>query len=121
MTEFYEATPSEQGDRVARLARRALAAWGIEPSALDLLKYRENAVFRVSLADGRRYALRVHRAGYHNDDELRSELQWMHALAADGFDVPEIVPSMRGALFEVVAHPDVPEPRQIDVFEWIAG
>ena len=58
----------------------------------------------------------MHRAGYHDDDELRSELQWMQALAADGFDVPEIVPSMRGALFERVSHPDVPEPRQVDLF-----
>ena len=121
MTGFYQASPSEQGDRVARLARAALVAWGMEPSALDLLKYRENAVFRVSLADGRRFALRVHRAGYHDDDELRSELQWMQALAADGFDVPEIVPSMHGALFERISHPDVPETRQVDLFAWIAG
>ncbi len=121
MTGFYESSPSEQGERVARLARAALAAWELKPAGLDLLKYRENAVFRVSLADGRRYALRVHRAGYHDDDELRSELQWMQALAADGFDVPEIVPSMRGALFERVSHPDVPETRQVDLFAWIAG
>jgi Ser/Thr protein kinase RdoA (MazF antagonist) len=121
MAGFYELTPAEQGERAARLARAALAAWGLEARELELLKYRENAVFRVATSDGRQYALRVHRAGYHNDAELRSELEWMRALSADGFDVPALVPTSRGALFDVITHPDVPEPRQVDLFDWVSG
>jgi Ser/Thr protein kinase RdoA (MazF antagonist) len=121
MTGFYELTPAQQGERVASLARVALGAWGLEARELALLKYRENAVFRVVAADGRRYAIRVHRAGYHNDAELKSEHTWMRALAADGFDVPELVPTSKGKLFEVVSHAEVPEPRQIDLFAWIDG
>ena len=116
MAGFYELTPAQQGERVAALARAALESWGIEHAELTLLKYRENAVFRVAASDGRRYAIRVHRAGYHSDAELESELQWMQALSEDGFDVPELVPTAAGKLFEVVAHPDVPEPRQVDLF-----
>ena len=63
----------------------------------------------------------MHRAGYHSDAELRSELQWMQALSADGFDVPELIPTRRGHLFDVVSHPDIPEPRQVDLFGWIDG
>jgi Ser/Thr protein kinase RdoA (MazF antagonist) len=121
MSDFYELTPAEQAKRAAGLARAALGSWGLEARELTLLKYRENAVFCVAASDGRRYAIRVHRAGYHSDAELRSELQWMRALSADGFDVPELVPTVRGELFEVVAHPDVPEPRQVDLFGWIDG
>ncbi len=91
MEGFYELTPAQQGERVAALARAALDSWGLEARELTLLKYRENAVFRVAASDGRRYAIRIHRAGYHSDAELRSELQWMLALSADGFDVPELV------------------------------
>jgi Ser/Thr protein kinase RdoA (MazF antagonist) len=65
--DFYELTPAEQGERVAALARNALRSWGLEAQELALLKYRENAVFRVTAGDGRRYAIRVHRAGYHSD------------------------------------------------------
>jgi Ser/Thr protein kinase RdoA (MazF antagonist) len=119
--DFYSLTPAEQSERVARLGRRALLAWGIEPTALELLKYRENAVFRVVTTDGRRYALRIHRAGYHTDAELRSELQWMQALARDGFDVPTLVPTRAGALFTGATDADIPEPRQVDLFEWIEG
>jgi Ser/Thr protein kinase RdoA (MazF antagonist) len=119
--DFYSLTPAEQSARIARLGRHALAAWGIEAESLDLLKYRENAVFRVVAGDGRQFALRVHRAGYHTDAELRSELEWMRALSEDGFDVPVLVPARNGALFEVRSDDEVPEPRQVDLFEWIAG
>jgi Ser/Thr protein kinase RdoA (MazF antagonist) len=121
MAGFYELTPEAQGERIAALARLALGSWGVSANELMLLKYRENAVFRVVGSDGRRYALRVHRAGYHSDAELRSELQWMQALAADGFDVPELVSTATGQLFEVVTHPEVPEPRQVDLFAWVDG
>ena len=45
----------------------------------------------------------------------------MQALAADGFDVPELVPTSAGKLFEVVSHREIPEPRQVDLFAWIDG
>jgi Ser/Thr protein kinase RdoA (MazF antagonist) len=71
--------------------------------------------------EGKSFALRIHRAGYHSDAALRSELQWMQALLADGFDVPVLVPSVSGNLFEMVAHPAIPEARQVDLFEWVRG
>ena len=88
---------------------------------LTLLKYRENAVFRVAASDGRRYAIRVHRAGYHSDAELRSELQWMQALRPTASTCPSWYRRDAGKLFDVVSHPDVPEPRQVDLFGWIDG
>ncbi|MFO1467052.1 MAG: phosphotransferase [Steroidobacteraceae bacterium] len=120
MNDFYQASVAEQSRRLATLAQSALIRWGIEAAPVELIKYRENAVFRVE-AGGARYALRIHRAGYHSDAELRSELQWMRALLADGFAVPVLVPSKSGALFEVVGGAGVPEPRQVDLFEWCSG
>ena len=52
MTGFYELAPEAQSECVAKLARAALAAWDLEARALELLKYRENAVFRVAASDG---------------------------------------------------------------------
>jgi Ser/Thr protein kinase RdoA (MazF antagonist) len=121
MAGFYQLTPDAQGELLAGLAGQVLATWGLEARELELLKYRENAVFRVLANDGRPYALRVHRAGYHTDAELRSELAWMRALLEDGFDVPELVPTAQGELFAVVTHDGVPEPRQVDLFQWVCG
>lgn len=121
MSDFYALSPAAQAERLGTLAQAALPHWDFGAASLKLIKFRENAVFEVTAGAGRRYALRIHRAGYHSDAELRSELEWMRALQASGFDVPQIVPDRSGALFLNVRHEGVPEPRQVDVFEWIDG
>jgi Ser/Thr protein kinase RdoA (MazF antagonist) len=121
MTDFYRLDPEQQAEGLRRLGREALHRWGIEDADLSVIKMRENAVFRVDIPSGDRVALRIHRHDYHTDVALTSELQWMKALQKDGIDVPRIRPSVLGALFEVVESEPVPEPRQVDVFEWIDG
>ncbi len=121
MTDFYALDPDAQEERLRGLARHALCEWRFEAEDLTLIKYRENAVYRVTRSDGRPYALRIHRHGYHSDAELRSEFQWIAALKEAGLDVPSVVPLADGAPFAVVAHDGVPEPRQVDLFEWVDG
>jgi Ser/Thr protein kinase RdoA (MazF antagonist) len=121
MREFYRLTPAEQSERMRALGRAALERWDVVPREVALVKFRENAVFEVTCDGGRRYALRIHRAGYHSDAELLSELQWMQALGRDGFDVPELVPTRSGELFARVSYAGVPEPRQVDLFAWVGG
>ncbi len=121
MTDFYALSDADQADRLAELARIALTRW---PGSFDdfrLIKYRENAVFSARRDDGERVAVRVHRHGYHCDAALRSELLWMQMLARDGIDVPPILLSRDGHIFETVSAPGVPEPRQIDVLGWLSG
>lgn len=113
-------TTEEQLERMRRIADDALRHWNLGGARLDLLKHRENAVFRASTGD-QRFALRVHRPGYHGDDALRSELQWMDALGEAGIDVPRIVLTDEGKLFATVPAPDMPAPVQVDLFEWIDG
>lgn len=107
-------------DRMRRIAAEGLHHWNLAGASLYLLKHRENAVFRVDANDDR-YALRVHRPGYHSNDALRSELQWMDALADAGIDVPRIVPTATGQPFALSETPDMAVPVQIDLFEWIEG
>lgn len=119
--DFYALSHERQAACMRELAASALAQWDIEAVQLELIKYRENAVFSASTGDGARYAIRIHRHGYHTDDELRSELQWMQALAGHGIEVPALLPTSEGAAFAVVSGGGVPEPRQIDVFAWVEG
>ena len=119
--EFYRASVEEQTSRLRLLAIEALRHWGVKGCEPELLKYRENAVFRVATADGRPAALRIHRHGYHSDDALRSELAWMQALRADGIDAPGVVPTLDGESFATVAVDEVPAPRQVDMMEWLTG
>lgn len=121
MNDFFQLDTDAQAQRMAELATSALPQWNLQRAELSLIKYRENAVFEVSLPDGQRFALRIHRHGYHTDDELRSELLWMHALQQVGIHVPSLVPTRDGALFFTASHDGIPGEHQIDVFEWIDG
>ena len=108
-------------DEMQALALTALRGWDLEVANLAPIKVRENAVFRIDLADGGRAVLRVHRSGYHSDAELNSEFIWMRALETAGIPVPRVIRSRHGRDFEVVAMPAIGGARQIDVFEWIDG
>lgn len=121
MADFYDITPQEQAERLTVLAKNALETWGISTdAALDLIKHRENAVFSVIDGDTR-YALRIHRAGYHTDAELASELQWIQALDGEGLHTPQVIPTTDGASLAHIAADGVPETRQVDVLEWFNG
>ena len=119
--DFYRLGAEEQARRYTLLARKALGAWGLGDASLSPIKLRENAVFAVERADGSRSVLRVHRAGYHSDQALQSELQWMQALDEFGVHTPAAIVSASGAAFERVAVPEVPEPRQVDLMTWVSG
>lgn len=121
MDDFYALSVETQTIRLENLAREALTRWPGSYTDLKMIKYRENAVFSVRDASGSRFALRVHRHGYHSDDELRSELQWMAALTSAGVDVPQAVPTSAGSLWATVTCAGIPEPRQVDMLTWLGG
>jgi Ser/Thr protein kinase RdoA (MazF antagonist) len=99
---FYLLDDSDKSSRFEALAREALGHWGLTGAALRLIKQRENAVFAVTTREGERYALRIHRAGYHIDAELNSELEWMSALDQFGVRTPEVVAAADVSLFLTV-------------------
>ena len=121
MSEFPRQDTGQQVARLTRLARDALRSWDIEQAAIDLIKYRENAVFSVTTRTGARYALRIHRAEYHTDAELRSELQWIQALAEAGINVPQVVPTASGELMVTADMGIGAGPHKVDLFEWLDG
>lgn len=121
MPDFYQLSEQQQAQAMVTLATAALPRWGLAGCQLALIKYRENAVFRVDTPDGNRFALRIHRYGYHSDEALRSELQWMNALDEAGIAVPLIVPTRDGELFAATQVDEVPELRQVDLFQWVDG
>ena len=118
---FNQLSSDEQIKQLALMAHKALSHWQLKANTIKLIKYRENAVFSVITTEGTRYALRIHRPGYHDDAALRSELQWMAALANDGVWVPEVIPTHHGDLMVKETTELLTEPRQIDLFAWIEG
>ncbi len=121
MSRFENLDHEQQVASLQRLALAALQQWDGEFVSLDLIKYRENAVFCATRSDGRRSALRVHRDGYHSEEALRSELQWMEALAADGIQVPRIIRNRAGEHLVQVHSEELDEARFVDMLGWLGG
>jgi Ser/Thr protein kinase RdoA (MazF antagonist) len=119
--DFLHIPTAAQAERLERLARAALGEWSLAAARVDLVKYRENAVFAITAADGERYVMRVHRPGYRTDAHIRSEFEWMAALSAAGVRTPEVVPTRRGEPLCHARAGGVPEPRQCDLLRWISG
>lgn len=110
----------EQVQVMQSLAERSLISWSLAGASIELLKYRENAVYKVKHRDFTG-ALRVHQPGNRSDDILRSEFEWMRALAAEGLSVPSVIPTSNGESFVVCALPGSDCSAQVDLFEWIDG
>src|ERR1700751_4748713 len=99
MTEHDLSAGGDVMDRVRACAQAALAAYGGHPGAsVELLNVSENATFLVRDPDGGTSVLRVHRLGYHTEQEIASELAWMDALRAEaGVRTPRGRPGRAGA------------------------
>ena len=103
------------------IAEQALPFWGLRPDAITLVSRSENTVFRLDLADGRQYALRIHRPGYHTLAELESELLWTQALSEAGIGVPVGVRTLEGPGYATIPTPDGASSRAVGLVEWIPG
>jgi Ser/Thr protein kinase RdoA (MazF antagonist) len=97
-------------------ATEALDAWGGSTALPRLISHRENAVFAVTLNDGRRAALRLHRPGYNSAEEINSELWWTSALAKAGFPAPAPIATQNGA---AMLH--LPDGQIATMIGWVEG
>lgn len=111
--------PQWQTSRLGGLASEALRHWAFPYRELSLIKYRENAVFKVVTEDGEPFALRLHRPGYHDDAALRSELQWLEALAGVGVAVPRVIPTADGRRLVVAGEGEA--ACRADLIAWVDG
>ena len=96
------------------LAAQAARLWGAT-AAPRLIKNRENAVFALTLPQGRA-ALRLHRRGYQSPAAIRSELWWCDALATAGLPVPQAIPAEDGERLT-----DLGAGQMASVIAWVDG
>lgn len=118
---------AEPNDDFVAAAARASAAWGLEPTAIEVLSHSENVVCDVTIAGtggtDEHLILRLHRPGYNSLDELESEVAWVAALRAAGLPVPTCRPTLAGGHYvEVEVEGEAgAERRQVGVVEWVDG
>jgi Ser/Thr protein kinase RdoA (MazF antagonist) len=120
--EFERLPRRTQVRRMRRLAEAALSDYNLPDRKLTLLAHLFNTTFRVDAADGRRYVLRIHRAGTPTVDTVGSEMAWLEALRRDTLlEVPSPVPTRSGKLLTVASTPGVPNPHICVLFRLLPG
>lgn len=118
---FYDQPEDGQIAALGKLAREALAEYGMADAGVRPVAYRENMTFAVDAGARGRFAMRVHQAGYRTDAEVQSELDFIEHINASGVQTPQLIRPDSGASFVHAAHKDVDVVRQCDLFEWIDG
>ena len=108
-------------DAVFKLAEEAIKHWDVEVKSINLHLQSENTVFKVEGLDGNTYALRIHRKGYHDLDELNSEHVWTSSLSNAGLLVPEAVVTRSGGVYTSVSFLNSDEYRYVGLVKWIEG
>ncbi len=106
------------------LAERALSRYALPSGAtMQLINLSENATYRVDdPATGSKWALRVHREGYHSRTAIASELLWQIALKELGAAItPTPLRGLDGEFIQTVAHEGLPRPRNVVLFAWEEG
>ncbi len=121
MQDFKSLSSDEQNKRLHKLATEALESWNIRNAKIEEIKIRENAVYCIELEGGKKFALRIHRGGYHANQNLNSEFLWMEKLSEHGIETPKCVALESGENFIVLNRDYLDEPRQVDLFEWVDG
>ena len=106
---------------IFKLAEEAIKNWDVEVKSINLHLQSENTVFKVEGLDGNTYALRVHRKGYHDLEELNSEHVWTSSLSNAGLLVPEAVVTRSGEAYTSVSFLNSSEYRYVGLVKWIEG
>jgi Ser/Thr protein kinase RdoA (MazF antagonist) len=90
---------------------------------IDLINNSENETYKVEhRPSGRKWALRIHRAGYQSQNAIRSEIAWLAALRKDSVVLtPVPVAGRDGEFIQIARHPSRKEPRHAVLYEWERG
>ena len=107
-----------------RLAERAVKRYALRDSvSAHLINVSENATYRIDdAASGAKWAMRVHREGYHSRTAIASELAWVTALKVSGAAVtPNPIAGFDGDVIQTVSIDGLPNPRNVVLFSWEEG
>ena len=103
------------------LVAAALERFGLAGDAsTEFVRHGENTTYRITAADGRRFALRINRPGYQSEEAIRSELAWMGSLRESGVRTALAMPGLDGDPLQTVKAADH-AARTAVMFEWIDG
>jgi Ser/Thr protein kinase RdoA (MazF antagonist) len=104
-------------EALQQIAEKAVKHYALPQGVgVTMINLSENATYRVQSPDGQKWALRVHREGYHTKAAIASELAWLMDLRAQGIVVtPKPVKGSNGEIIQEVSG------RYVVLSDWETG
>jgi Ser/Thr protein kinase RdoA (MazF antagonist) len=123
MTDFDQLNHAAQLPLLFELAVAATALYALPADlVVEMINLSENATYSVTAPNGHRWALRIHRGGYHSHTAIASELAWLQDLRATGVTItPKPIAGRNGEIIQLARHPSMKTPRHIVLSEWETG
>jgi Ser/Thr protein kinase RdoA (MazF antagonist) len=123
VTDFDGLSHDGQLACLLELAQAAIVNYDLPAGLLvKMINLSENATYKVEASDGRRWALRIHRDGYHSRTAIASELSWLGDLRQSGVVVtPVPIKGRDGEIIQLVSHSRMLRPRHVVLSEWETG
>ncbi len=113
--------------RLRCLALAALSNYDLAVAQISLINHGENTCFKVIARNKKKnqvnkFVLRIHRSGYHNEQAIRVELQWLLSISKEtNLIVPVPVAGKDGEILYPIFTDEVRETRSCVLFGWIEG
>jgi Ser/Thr protein kinase RdoA (MazF antagonist) len=117
--------------RLRKLAKLALANYGLESVKLKFITYSGNGLYQITVKeqdaisgkiDPGRYTLRLHQPNYMKEEYIASEMEWLLALHNEGISVPKPVRNQEGKWVTIAdGGYDIPQSRKCTLIGWTSG
>lgn len=105
--------------KLRKLAFDIVSNYPIKISAINLITYGANAIFKVTDNRNKKYVLRILSSNYHTKEAVLEELKWLEfILKKIDIRVPKAIQNKTG---NYIVKTDDHEPRYCNMFQWIEG
>jgi Ser/Thr protein kinase RdoA (MazF antagonist) len=122
MTKFADLTSEQQVETMLPLAKEIIAGFDLGECELESINHEFNSTFKVTAANGDRYALRINVNSQRTLPNLKAEIFWVEQLSHEpGIQVPKPIANRSGEFISKAWHPILQRDLLAVLFTWLEG
>lgn len=121
-SKFADLTVEQQVETMLPLARQIVEAYGLGECELESINHEYNSTFKVTVANGERFALRINVNSQRTLANLKAEIFWVEQLATEpNINVPKPVKNSSGEYISKAWHSMLERDLFAVLFTWLEG
>jgi len=119
---FADLTVEQQVETMLPLARQIVEGYGLGECELESINHEYNSTFKVTVANGERFALRINVNSQRTLANLKAEIFWVEQLATEPtINVPKPVKNSSGEYISKAWHSMLERDLFALLFTWLEG